>query len=64
MDLDFLYSCIIGSTWFFLAAWLLLLLAACMVAFRQDWRTSVGHGAMETVPTRTSSNAAAARLFR
>jgi hypothetical protein len=36
MSLDFMYSCVMDSTWFFLTGWMLLLLGAAVRAFRQD----------------------------
>jgi len=36
MSSDLMYSCVMDSTWFFLAAWMLLLLGARIHAFRQD----------------------------
>jgi hypothetical protein len=36
MSSDILYSCLMDSTWFFLAAWMLLLLGAGFRAFRHD----------------------------
>jgi hypothetical protein len=56
MDLDFLYSCVIDSTWFFLATWLMVLLGAYVAAFRRDSITVAGAGAMRQVATGTQSN--------
>lgn len=36
MDSDLMYAYLIDSTWFFLGSWVLLLLCACLMAFRQD----------------------------
>ena len=36
MNLDFLYTCLLGFTWFFLGSWVVLLLAAGVVAFGRD----------------------------
>jgi hypothetical protein len=64
MNLDFLYSCVMGSTWFFLSSWLLVLLGACVIAFRRDWTGANSHGGLgsgvsgaqsnQTVPVRLS----------
>jgi len=37
MNVEVLYSYVIGSTWCFLVSWVVLLLAAYVVAFHQDW---------------------------
>jgi hypothetical protein len=55
MDLDFLYSCVIDSTWFFLATWLMVLLGASLVAFRRD-SSGVGAGALQPVASGPQSN--------
>ncbi len=36
MSFDVMYSWVMDSTWFFLSAWMLLLLGAGLRAFRQD----------------------------
>ena len=36
MSGDIVYVCLMGLGWFFLLGWTLALIAACMVAFRQD----------------------------
>jgi hypothetical protein len=36
MDSDFVYSCLMDSTWFFLVGWLLVLVGAGVRAFRRD----------------------------
>jgi hypothetical protein len=36
MDADLMYRYLIDSTWFFLGSWVLLLLGACVMAFRPD----------------------------
>jgi len=35
VDADQMYRYLMDSTWFFLASWVLLLLGACVMAFRQ-----------------------------
>ncbi|HXZ31906.1 MAG TPA: hypothetical protein VEH30_06465 [Terriglobales bacterium] len=37
MSSDVLYSYLIDLTWFFLSSWVVLLAAACLVAFNGDW---------------------------
>jgi hypothetical protein len=56
MDLDFLYSWVIDSTWFFLATWLMVLLGACIVAFRRDASGVIGAEALRPVASGTRSN--------
>jgi hypothetical protein len=56
MDLDFLYSCVIDCTWFFLGTWLMVLLGACIVAFRRDASGVVGAGALRPVASGPRSN--------
>jgi hypothetical protein len=36
MDVDLVYSYVIDSTWFFLGSWVVLLVTAGVVAFK-DW---------------------------
>ena len=36
MDVDLVYSYVIDSTWFFLGSWVVLLLTAGVVAYK-DW---------------------------
>ncbi|MGA8153096.1 MAG: hypothetical protein WB952_19250 [Terriglobales bacterium] len=36
MNFDSLYAYLIDSTWFFLGSWVIMLVAASLVAFRQD----------------------------
>ncbi len=36
MNFDVVYSWLIDSTWLFLGSWVVLLLAACVIAFRRD----------------------------
>jgi hypothetical protein len=38
MDFDLVYSYVIDSTWFFLGSWVVLLVTAGVVAFK-DWLT-------------------------
>jgi hypothetical protein len=56
MDLDFVYSCVIDSTWFFLTTWLMVLLGACIIAFRRDSPEAVGAGALRPVASGSRSN--------
>jgi hypothetical protein len=44
MDSDFVYSCLMDSTWFFLVGWLLVLVGAGVQAFR---RTPAASGASQ-----------------
>jgi hypothetical protein len=44
MDSDFVYSCLMDSTWFFLIAWLLVLAGAGVRAFRHDPAVSASAG--------------------
>jgi len=37
MNVESFYSYVMSSTWFFLIGWVIVLLAACLAAFRQDW---------------------------
>lgn len=37
MSVENFYSYVMGSTWFFLIGWVILLLAAWLAVFRQDW---------------------------
>ncbi len=48
MSSDFLYSCVMDSTWFFLAAWMLLLLGVGVRTFRQDVTSGPPVRQMET----------------
>jgi len=36
MSIESFYSYVLGSTWFFLVGWVILLLAACLAAFRHN----------------------------
>jgi len=36
MSADFMYTCLIDSTWFFLAGWMALLIGSGIRTFRQD----------------------------
>jgi hypothetical protein len=56
MDLDFVYSCVIDSTWFFLTTWLMVLLGACIIAFRGDSSGVVGAGVLHPVASVAQSN--------
>ena len=37
MNTDLVYACLINATWFFLSSWVLLLVLACVIEFRDDW---------------------------
>jgi hypothetical protein len=39
MNSDFMYTCVIDSTWFFLASWMVLLIGTGIRTFRQDIAT-------------------------
>jgi len=36
MNFELVYSYLIDSTWFFLGSWVIMLVAASLVAFRRD----------------------------
>ena len=36
MDGDFIYVCLMSLGWFFLVGWVIALVTACIVAFRQE----------------------------
>jgi len=49
MNSDFLYSCVIDSTWVFLGAWLLLLVGAGVQVFRVTPRRHPANQATDLV---------------